>query len=417
MRVLGRSLPRALALRPVVAGALAVVLAAGLAGCSSGDADPDRPGDAAPAGEATESAEPTLADRFYPDVTPDRVRVGPADYADPCQLLPPRDVIRLFGIVPTSGVWQTTTVRSRPVGDAPDAECWYLQNGFKVKAEPSTTRQGALSSARWRARRIGDGTWFTVYQPGAEFGKLIEELRGSSPVEAIYRFVDGTTTYSLEVELPATAPEEHFHGPARRAIRLVRTRLAQRDTLPQDLLGPVLRGEPYARGTRILDACDLLSEPVLEGLTGAANPKPTLTNTTVGWRHERGTHPDPKKWASPYTTCAWGTGERDAPDEYDVELSVRSHPDLREANRSFAAWLSRGGREESSLDPPSVADVDRGGCYSSTQVGQRVRCLLMARKHVIELTVRTGDRAPIRTEPDMAETLAAVVERVREQAG
>lgn len=404
MRTLGRAI------------ASGVVLTLALTACgSSGDA-PGRSGgtgEGQPASETTH--EPTLAERFYPEVQSERVRVGRQDYADPCQVLPPVEVIRLFHITPLDGIEQTATVASVPLADAPESACRYSLQGYQLSATPEETKRWAAYNARFQAVAIGDGIWFSGDRDGA-FDEAIEELRGSAPPAQVeYRTVIGTTTWQIQVDLPAGAGAEHFHRAARRAFALLRKRLERPASLPQGLLGPVLRGEPYARGTRIIDACDLLSGAVLTGLTGATRPAPSLVNRTAGWRHEQGTNTR-RKWASPYTECEWGTGEHDSTDEYDVELMVRSHPDLMEANRSFAASLERSGIAEP-MDVLSVAKVDRGGWTTSTRIGHQTLFRMRVGVHVVELTVGTGDRAVIRTESEMADAVAAIVEQVRALAG
>lgn len=403
MRTLGRAI------------ATGVVLTLALTACSSSDDDPEGSGPGDPTSSAT-PREPTLVERFYPEVQAERVRVGNQDYADPCHVLPPADVIRIFGVKPLDGIEQTATVESVALADAPESECRYPLQGFSFGATTEPSKGWARSTLRFRAVPISDGIWFAGDRPGA-FDDTIEELRGSPrPTQVEYRILVGTTTWQIQVDVPPGSGAGHFHGAARRAFALVRKRLAQRASLPQGLLGPVLRGEPYARGTRIIDACELLSGAVLAGLTGSTNPAPSLLNSTTGWRHEQGTYTR-KKWASPYTECAWGTGDHESADEYDVDVFVRSHPDLKEANRSFTASLERSGIVEAQLSPLSVAEVDRGGWTASTRLGQRTVFQMRIGVHVVELTVRTGDRAVIRTEPEMADAVAAVVERVREQAG
>lgn len=399
MRTLGRAI------------AAGVVLILALTACSSPD---DGPGGGAE-GKPSATREPTLTERFYPEVEPERVRVGNQDYADPCQVLPPADVIRIFHVTPLDGVEQTATVASVPVADAPEAKCWYPLQGFSLSATTEDTARWARSTTRFRAVGIGDGIWFAGDRRGA-FDDVIEDLRGSArPTQVEYRTLVGTTTWQIQIDVPAGAAADHFHPAARRAIALVRKRLAQRATLSQDLLGPVLRGEPHARGTRIVDACELLSAAVLTGLTGSTSPAPSLVNSTAGWRHEEGTNTK-RKWASPYTECQWGTGRRDAADEYDVDLFVRSHPDLAEADRSFQASLERSGIVEDRMSPLSVATVDRGGWTNSTRLGHQTIFRMRIGVHVLELTVGTGDRAVIRSEPEMADAVAAVVERARELA-
>lgn len=403
MRTLGRAV------------ATGILLALALTACSSSDDEPEGSG-GTPAPTSEAPAEPTLADRFYPDVPAERIRVGRQEYADPCSVLPPADVIRLFRITPVDGVEQTATRASVPLADAPEASCRYPLQGYELTATPEGSARWARSTTRYQAVSIGDGIWFSGDRDGA-FDDAIEELRGSAPPAQVeYRILVGTTTWQIKVDLPRGAAADHFHPTVRRAFALVRKRLASRATLSQDLLGPVLRGEPYARGTRIIDACDLLSGAVLTGVTGSTNPAPSLVNYTTGWRHEHGTNTR-KKWASPYTECQWGTGEHESSDEYDVDLFVRSHPDLKEANRSFAASLERSGIVEARMSPLTAAKVDRGGWTTSTQLGHRVLLRLRVGVHVVELTVRTGDHALIRSEPEMADAVAAIVEQVRTLAG
>lgn len=402
MRTLGRAI------------AAGVVLTLALTACSasddgSGGSGPGEPSSATP-------QEPTLAERFYPEVQPERVRIGKQDFADPCHVLPPTDVIRIFGVTPLDGIEQTTTVSSVPLAQAPEAMCRYPLQGFSLKATPETSKDWARRATRFSAVSIGDGIWFSGDRAGA-FDDAIEDLRGSAPPTQVeYRILLGTTTWQIQVDVPAGAGADHFHRAARRALALVRERVARSTTLPQDLLGPVLRGEPRARGTRILDACDLLSAAVLTGITGSTDAEPSVVNSTTGWRHEDGTNTK-KKWASPYTECQWGTGDHESADEYDVDVFVRSHPDLEEADRSFTASLERSGIVEERMNPLSVAEVDRGGWTASTRIGQRTDFRMRIGVHVVELTVSTGDRAVIRTEPEMADAVAALVERVREQAG
>lgn len=404
MRTLGRA---------VAAG---VVLTLALTACSS-SGDGDRGGSGRQDPSASETPhEPTLAERFYPETQPERVRVGSQDHADPCQVLPPADVIRIFGITPLDGVEQTATVGSVPLADAPEASCRFPLQGYALTATPEETKRWAAYNTRFRAVSIGGGIWFSADRAGA-FDDAIEELRGSAPPAQVeYRTLVGTTTWQIQLDLPRGAGEEHFHPSARRAFALLRKRLGQRATLSQDLLGPVLRGEPYARGTRILDACELLSGAVLTGLSGSTNPAPSLVNSTTGWRHEDGTNTK-RKWASPYTECAWGTGEHESADEYDVDLFIRSHPDVAEADRSFTASLERWGIVEQRMNALSAAEVDRGGWTTSTRIGHQTQFRMRIGVHVVELTVGTGDRAVIRTEPEMADAVAAIVERVRELAG
>lgn len=404
MRTLGRAI------------AAGVVLTLALTACSSSGDGPGESGGSGGTGAGEPASEtphePTLAERFYPEVQPERVRVGSQDYADPCQVLPVTDVIRLFRITPLDGIEQTATVASVPVVDAPEAKCWYPLQGYALTATTEDSTASARSTTRFRAVGIGDGIWFSGDRPGA-FDDAIEDLRGSAPPTQVeYRTLVGTTTWEIQVDVPRGAPADHFHPAARRAFALLRKRLAQRATLSQDLLGPVLRGEPYARGTRIIDSCDLLSGAVLTGLTGSTNPTPSLVNSTAGWRHEEGTNTK-KKWASPYTECGWGTGDNESADEYDVDLFVRSHPDLKEANRSFTASLERSGIVEARMSPLSVAKVDAGGWTTSTRLGHQTLFRMRVGVHVIELTVGTGDRAVIRTEPEMADAVAAIVERLR----
>ena len=405
MRTLGRAI------------AAGVVLTLALAACSSSDDGDDAGGSGGKADPSSEAPqEPTLVDRFYPEVQPERVRVGRQDYADPCQVLPPADVIRIFDVTPLDGIEQTATVTSVPVADAPEASCRYPLRGYALTATPEETPRWARYTTRFQAVDIGNGIWFSGDRAGA-FDEAIEELRGSAaPAQVEYRTLVGTTTWQIQLDVPRDAGADHFHQAARRAFALVRKRLARPTALPQEILGPVLRGEPYARGTRIVDACDLLSGAVLAGLTGSTNPAPSLVNSTAGWRHEQGTNTR-RKWASPYTECQWGTGEHESADEYDVDLFVRSHPDLKEANRSFTASLERSGIVEARMSPLTVAKVDRGGWTTSTRIGHQTLVHLRVGVHVIELTVGTGDRALIRTEPEMADAVAAVVERVRVLAG
>lgn len=181
MRTLGRAI------------AAGIVLSLSLTACSSGKDGPDAPG--AGDGRTSEKPhEPTLAERFYPEAEVERVRIGNEDYADPCHVLPPADVIRLFDVTPLDGIAQTTTMGSASLDAGPEADCRYPLQGYALSAAPEETRRWAAYNARFRAISIGDGIWFSGDRPGA-FDGTVEELRGSAaPTAAGGRPPPGSAT-------------------------------------------------------------------------------------------------------------------------------------------------------------------------------------------------------------------------------
>lgn len=397
-----------------LATAVALVLTLGLAGCS-GSGDDDEPG-TTPASE--QAREPTRVERFYPDTPDERIVFGSAEYVDPCRLLPIDKVRSVFGFRQNSSVIQEAVTHSLTGAADLDTVCWYPGAKYQLKVDYESSTSSATYDLRWRARNLGSGIWFYADTRRGAFDDVIDDLgQDTSGTTVYYRIRFDQGIVQLQLEVPAGRPVDLYHRPARTALAAIRASLKDPGALDQGLLGPVLRGRPVARGTTIIDACALLSPAVVTGLTGNDDHNLKVEHTTAPWRHEVGTHPTPKKkWASPYTECRWGTGgdAEESPNEYDVDLMVRSHPDDAEAHRSYTALIGRNAVRPGSLKKPTIADLDEGGWSSSTTVLARTTLYLRVGRYTAELTIGVGDRAVFRQPAEMDDAAAAIVDRLRD---
>lgn len=399
-----------------------VALALPLTACSGGD-DDSSPEPAAASG-TTAAPPPTLADRFYPPAAAtERIRLGNDEFVSPCRLLPPDEVRKIFGAGAESGVDDEVATRSLAPGfGIEEATCRHSLSplSFKITVGFADALRVTRSNVRRSARPTSDGIWLYVDDRRGAFDDAIEEL-GIDPTiaQATYRIQDGRTWVELQLDLREGESAQGRLPAVRRAFANIRPRLADRGSLEQTTIGPVLHGKPVTRGgTTIADACTLLSPQVLTGLTGSEAYNLMKTNSTAQWFQRRTTNPDGKKWASPYTACEWGTGrDKDqdaAAEEYRIELMVRSHPDVAEATRSMNASLSRYGVADSMLLRPSKISVDAGGWLSLTSPIVLQRLTVRVGRYVLELDVSTGDDAVIRTTDEMDEAVAAVVDQLRQ---